>query len=113
MKRGEIWVVNLNPNRGAEVGKVRPVLILQADPLIDSELGTLVVLPLTPRVRPEAAPLRVTVPARDDLRQDSQVMVDQPRSVDRRRFGRGPLTTLGEEEMARVERSFRFLTGLA
>ena len=29
MKRGEIWVANLNPNRGAEVGKIRPVLILQ------------------------------------------------------------------------------------
>lgn len=31
MRRGEIWLGHLNPNRGAEVGEVRPVLIVQAD----------------------------------------------------------------------------------
>jgi mRNA interferase MazF len=31
MRRGEIWVANLNPTRGAEIGKVRPVLVLQSD----------------------------------------------------------------------------------
>ena len=31
MRRGEIWLGNLNPNRGNEIGKIRPVLILQAD----------------------------------------------------------------------------------
>jgi mRNA interferase MazF len=34
MRRGEIWLGNLNPNRGAEIGKVRLVLIMQADFLI-------------------------------------------------------------------------------
>lgn len=113
MKRGEIWVANLNPNRGAEVGKVRPVLVLQADPLIDSPLSTVVVLPLTSQIRPEAAPLRVSVPARDGLRQPSQVMVDQPRTVDKERFGDGPLTLLRDDELSRVERSLGFLFGLS
>jgi mRNA interferase MazF len=112
VRRGEIWVANLNPNRGAEVGKVRPVLVLQADPLIDSPLATVVVLPLTGQVRQDAAPLRVSVPARDGLRQASQVMVDQPRTVDKGRFGEGPLTVLRDEEMTRVERSLGFLLGL-
>jgi mRNA interferase MazF len=113
VRRGEVWVANLNPNRGAEVGKVRPVLVLQADSLIDSALATVVVLPLTTRVRPDAAPLRVSLPARGDLREESQVMVDQPRTVDKQRFGDGPLTALTTDEMTRVERSLRFLTGLA
>ena len=26
MRRGEVWVARLNPNQGAEVGKVRPVV---------------------------------------------------------------------------------------
>jgi mRNA interferase MazF len=34
MRRGEIWVARLNPNQGAEVGKLRPVVILQADPIV-------------------------------------------------------------------------------
>jgi len=113
VRRGEVWVANLNPNRGAEIGKVRPVLVLQADPLIDSPLETVVVLPMTSQVRADAAPLRVALPARARLRQPSQVMVDQPRTVDKGRFGDGPLATLTDDEMARVERSFLFLTGLA
>lgn len=112
MKRGEIWVANLNPNRGAEVGKVRPVLVLQADPLIDSPLPTVVVLPLTRQVRPDAEPLRVSLPARDGLRHHCQVMVDQPRTVDKARFGEGPLTAIRDGEMASVERSLGFLFGL-
>lgn len=31
MRRGGVWVANLNPNRGAEVGKLRPALGLQVD----------------------------------------------------------------------------------
>ena len=31
MKRGEVWVANLNPTRGREVGKIRPVLVIQGD----------------------------------------------------------------------------------
>lgn len=28
--RGEIWVARLNPNQGAEVGALRPVVVIQA-----------------------------------------------------------------------------------
>lgn len=47
MRRGEVWVANLNPRRGAEVGKVRPILVLEADRLIDSpaEIGRHLVFP--------------------------------------------------------------------
>ena len=31
IRRGEVWVARLNPNQGAEVGKVRPVVVMQAD----------------------------------------------------------------------------------
>ena len=35
MRRGEVWTANLNPSRGREIGKIRPVLIIQANELID------------------------------------------------------------------------------
>ena len=34
-KRGEIWLANLNPQRGTEPGKTRPVLIVQSQALLD------------------------------------------------------------------------------
>ena len=112
MQRGEVWVANLNPNRGAEIGKIRPVLILQADFLTALGEPTVVVLPLTSQVRPAKEPLRVTIRARDRLEQDSQVVSEQPRTLDRARLTEGPLTRLTGEEMKAVERSFRAVTGL-
>lgn len=34
-ERGEIWLANLNPGRGTEPGKTRPVLIVQSQALRD------------------------------------------------------------------------------
>lgn len=112
MRRGEIWVGNLNPNRGTEVGKIRPVLILQADFLIAQGEPTIIVLPLTTQVRLAKEPLHVTLPARDGLEQTCQVMPEQPRTLDRRRLTRGPLTRLTPEEMAAVEKSLLAVMGM-
>lgn len=112
MKRGEIWIGNLNPNRGAEIGKMRPVLIIQEDRLTDAGLPTLVVLPLTTQTRPALHHLRVPIGARERLQQDCQVMVDQPRTLDRDRFGEGPLTRLTSEELAQVNQALQVLLGL-
>jgi mRNA interferase MazF len=112
MRRGEIWVGNLNPNRGNEVGKIRPVLILQADFLIAQGEPTIIVLPLTTQVRKSKEPLHVTVPARDRLRETCQVMPEQPRTLDRARLVEGPLTMLSPDEMHAVEASFRAVAGL-
>jgi mRNA interferase MazF len=43
---------------------------------------------------------------------DSQVVVDQPRSLDRARLGEGPLTRLNETELAAVEQSLMGVLGL-
>jgi mRNA interferase MazF len=112
MRRGEVWVGNLNPNRGAEVGKIRPVVVVQSDELSTLVSETVVVLPTTSQVRRGFRRIRVTIPARDRLRRDCQVMVDQPRTLDRRRFGAGPLTTLTTEEMAAVERGLLAVLGV-
>ncbi|MGQ0429037.1 MAG: type II toxin-antitoxin system PemK/MazF family toxin [Gammaproteobacteria bacterium] len=112
MRRGEIWTANLNPARGREIGKTRPVLIVQADELINAGTPMVVVLPLTTHVYPEFKLWRVTVPARDRLRDDCQVVVDQPRSLDRARIGEGPLTALTPAELAAVERSLRVVLGM-
>ena len=112
IKRGQIWVANLNPRRGSEIGKVRPVLIVQGDWLSEAQSRTLVVLPLTTSVRPKVEPLRVTIAARDGLVAESQVVVEQPRTLDRRRIGEGPLAELSADEMARVEESLLAVLGI-
>jgi mRNA interferase MazF len=112
MRRGEIWTANLNPARGREIGKIRPVLIVQADELIDAGVPMVVVLPLTTQVRPEFKLWRISVPARDRLKEPCQVVVDQPRALDRARLGDGPLAMLTQTELAAVERGLRVVLGM-
>lgn len=112
MKRGEIWTANLNPNRGREIGKIRPVLIVQADELIEAGTPLVVVLPLTTQLHPGFQLWRIGVPARDRLREPCQVIVDQPRALDRARVSDGPLTALTPTELAAVERSLRVVLGM-
>jgi mRNA interferase MazF len=112
MKRGEVWVGNLNPSRGREIGKVRPVLVVQADELTQTNTPMVVVLPLSTQVYPGFRRWRITLPARDRLLKPCQVITDQPRALDRDRIGDGPLTTLTTEEMAAVEKSLLAVMGM-
>ena len=112
MKRGEIWVGNLNPSRGREIGKARPVLIIQSDELSEDITPMVVILPLSTQVYPTFKRWRVTIPARDRLLKPCQVVTDQPRALDRDRFGEGPLATLTTEEMAAVEKSLLAVMGM-
>lgn len=50
MTRGEIWWVDFGVPFGSEVGFRRPVIILQNDILNESNLKTIVVLPLTTNI---------------------------------------------------------------
>ena len=45
IKRGEIWLVNLDPTVGAEIRKTRPVVVLSSDAL--GKLPVKLVAPLT------------------------------------------------------------------
>lgn len=112
MRRGEIWVGNLNPHRGAEAGKIRPVLIIQADFLIALGEPTIIVLPLTTQVRQAKEPLHITIQPRERLLQTCQIVPEQPRTLDRKRLVDGPLTSLQSEEMLAVERSLIAVLGL-
>ncbi|MBB3189565.1 type II toxin-antitoxin system PemK/MazF family toxin [Halomonas cerina] len=112
IRRGEVWVGNLNPTRGNEVGKARPVLVMQADALTQAGAETVIVLPLTTQFRPGWQRFRVPLPTRDRLLVDSYVVIDKPRALDPTRLGEGPLTTLTAEEMAAVEQSLRGVLGM-
>lgn len=107
IRRGEVWVARLNPNQGAEVGKVRPVVVIQADLLTDAGIPTVLVVPLTTQIRRGAELLRVLIPARERLVRDSYAMAEQPRALDRTRLGEGPLTRLTADELLRLEQALR------
>lgn len=112
MRRGEIWVANLNPTRGAEVGKIRPVIVLQADWLTDAGSHTVLVVPLTTRNWESQEALRVMIAARDRLGENCYTVTEKIRALDRFRFGTGPLAVATEQEMARLEEKLQGVLGM-
>lgn len=112
MRRGEIWAANLNPGRGREIAKIRPVLVIQDNALTTSNTPMVVILPLTTQVYPSLKRWRIMIEPRDRLLKQCQVVVDQPRALDKDRFGDGPLTSLTAEEMTAVEQSLKGVLGL-
>jgi len=111
-KRGEVRLATLDPRRGTEPGKTRPVLIVQAQPLLEAAHPSTLVIPLTTRVVDDAEPLRVRVKAAGRLRHDSDLLVDQLRAIDNDRLLKGPLLHLPAPTMKRVEDAIRAVLDL-
>jgi mRNA interferase MazF len=86
MKKYEVWVADLNPQQGTEPGKVRPVVIVQTNLLNGIHPSTLA-CPCSTNVRPGATILRLHLSAGTaGLTQDSDILLDQIRVIDNRRF---------------------------
>ena len=112
MKRGEVWLARLGPARGAEIGKTRPVLVIQEDALTVAGYPTVVILPLTTRLRQTPGPFRVSISPRGKLKQLFQVITAEPRAIDRQRLLQGPLTRLLPDEMSAVEKGLLTAMGM-
>jgi len=82
VRRGDVFLIDLNPTRGAEIQKTRPCLVVSPDEL-NAHLRTAIVAPLTTRGRPY--PFRVACSFQG---RSGQVVLDQIRTVDRDRFAR-------------------------
>jgi mRNA interferase MazF len=106
-ERGEVWLADLDPRRGTEPGKTRPVLIVQAQALLDAGHPSTLVIPLTTNLAEGAEPLRIRVPASGRLRQTSDLLIDQLRAIDNRRLIQGPLMRLSPVLLRQVAGAIR------
>jgi mRNA interferase MazF len=85
---GALYSADLNPRFGTEPGKVRPVLVLQTDLLNEAGHASTWVLPCTTRLVGENI-LRVPLPKGiAGNSQACELMIDQSRTIDNRRFRR-------------------------
>jgi len=86
IKQFEIWIADLEPRRGTETGKVRPVLVVQTDLLNRVHPSTLV-CPITTNIQKQIEILRVNIKkGTSNLKESSDIMIDQLRAIDNRRF---------------------------
>ena len=86
IRKWSVYLADLNPRFGAEPGKTRPVVVVQTD-LLNNPHPSTIVCPLTTRIYPESNILRVHLRVGEGgLKEKSDIMVDQLRAIDNRRF---------------------------
>ncbi len=80
VKRGEIWLVNLDPTVGSEIQKFRPCVVVSPAEMHD-HLRTAIVAPMT--TKGFAAPFRIPV---RHAGKTGLILLDQIRTVDKTRL---------------------------
>jgi len=108
-KKGDIYLANLNPRKGNEVGKLRPVLIYQTDLLNNIKHLTTIVLPLSTYLIDDAYPLRYRINKRDKLDKDSDIICDQIRAIDNKRLIPQLLTQLTKNELREIDKQISLI----
>lgn len=102
IERGEVYLADLNPVIGNEQGGIRPVLIIQND-IGNAFSNTTIVASITSYIRHKPnLPTHVYIKNRDGLTQNSIVLLEQIRTIDRKRLIRR-LCKLKYDEMKKIE----------
>lgn len=105
----DIWLADLNPSIGTEAGKTKPVVVIQTDLLNNTHLST-IVCPITTNVKPEAEILRVHL-KKSQLTKLSDVLIDQPRAIDNKRFIKR-LSKLTSEQIIQLKENLKIVLDL-
>jgi mRNA interferase MazF len=110
-KRGEVYLVNFDPTIGSEIQKTRPALVLQND-VANRHSPITIVAAITSKVEEPLYPTEVLVSSPEGgLRTDSAVLLNQIRSIDRRRLVRR-LGAIRANTLERVDRALQVSLGL-
>jgi mRNA interferase MazF len=112
LRRGEIWLADLNPPKATEPGKTRPVLIMQSQALLNAGHPSTLIVPLTTKLVEDAEPLRIRIPAAGRLPKASDLLMDQMQAVDNGRLVKGPLLRLSNVQMKQIGNAFLEIIGI-
>jgi len=107
VKRGEIWLADLDPSVGAESKKTRPVVVMARDAsnrvVERNRYGVVTVIPLTSNTG-RVLDFQALIPAdgTNGLGVDSKAQAEQMRSLDYQRFIK-KVGVLNVEQMSAIE----------
>mgnify|MGYP001566171370 CR=1 FL=1 len=107
LKRGDIWLADLNPVRGHEQAGKRPVLIISDNTFNSGPAALVIILPVTSTDRNIPAHIKI-FPPEGGLKNNSVILCDAIRSVSKDRL----ISYLGKVEdktISEIEKVLRIL----
>ena len=109
LTRGEICLVNFDPAKGGEIGKLRPAIIMSSKEE-NSILNTVIVIPLSTVIEKDALPYRYWIHKRDQLKHDSDACIYEIRALSKRRV-KEKLSVLSSSELKVIQKALCDILG--
>ena len=113
IKYGGIYLANLNPQPKkcqTEMSKTRPVLVLQNKALLEQEHPSTIILPLSTNLAGPSNLLRVRIRPQGKLEKESEIVLDQIRTIDNSHFvDSGPLCVISKQMMSKVHEQLKLI----
>ena len=111
IKRGDIFLVNLEPAIGSEQGRIRPVLIIKNNVSNDYS-PTTIIAPITSRIYEKEYPTNIFLSKQDSkLDKDSTILLNQIRTIDKSRIVK-KLSYLNDLIMKKVDLAIKISLGI-
>jgi len=109
LHRGDICLVNFNPAKGGEIGKLRPAIIISEQEDNDI-LDTVIVIPLSTVIEQNTTPYRYHITAREKLKENSDACIYEIRALSKLRV-KEKLAKLKETEMIQIQKYLCAIVG--
>ncbi len=110
--RGGVYLARLNPAKGAEIGKLRPIVLLTDQNLLDVKPPHVFICPLSSRSEQAYQALHVKLSARDNLHVESYALAEHCRSISIRRMQPERLAQLDPDEIKLIIHKLQRLIGV-
>lgn len=99
LTQGGVYLARLDPAKHAEIGKIRPVVVLMGQFILDIQPLSVLVCPLSSHSYEGCSSLHVKLPPRDNLQKDSYALVEHCRSISVKRLIEPRLAQLSSAEL--------------
>ncbi len=87
MRQGEIWFANLNPTKGSEQSRFRPLVIISGN-MLNKHLRVVITCPLTTKIKNYKGNVVLKPDELNKLTQSSEILTFHIRSVSKERLVR-------------------------
>jgi mRNA interferase MazF len=112
LTQGGVYLARLAPSKHAEIGKIRPVVVLMAQFILDVQPASILICPLSSKSYPECSQLHVALPPRDSLQKNSYALVEHCRSISVKRLIEPRIAQLTTNELGLIFSRLRHMCNM-
>jgi mRNA interferase MazF len=111
LDRGGVYLAKLDPAKVSEVGKIRPIVILNTEFILQLNPPTVFICPLSSQSFSGLKHLHVRLSARDNLLVESYALVEHCRSITVKRLIFPKIAQLQPSELATIIHRLQLIIG--